>query len=64
MPSELDLSNPTIGPLAEKYHGGLNGVTPERRLSVARLVENMVAGPRKIGCTLYARGAARQQRLR
>ena len=49
MPSELDLRNPTIGPLVEKYYRGLNGVTAEKKLRAARLIENMVAGPGRLG---------------
>ncbi len=49
MPSELDLRNPKIGPLVEKYYRGTNGVTAEKRLRTARLIESMVAGPGRLG---------------
>jgi 4-hydroxybutyryl-CoA dehydratase/vinylacetyl-CoA-Delta-isomerase len=49
MPSELDLRNPKIAPLVEKYYRGLNGVTAEKKLRTARLIENMVAGPGRLG---------------
>jgi 4-hydroxybutyryl-CoA dehydratase/vinylacetyl-CoA-Delta-isomerase len=49
MPSELDLKNPKIGPLVEKYYRGTHGVTAENRLRVARLIESMVAGPGRLG---------------
>jgi len=49
MPSELDLKNPKVGPLVEKYYRGLQGVTAEKRLRVARLVESMIAGPGRLG---------------
>jgi 4-hydroxybutyryl-CoA dehydratase/vinylacetyl-CoA-Delta-isomerase len=49
MPSELDLRNPKIGPLVEKYYRGTHGVSAEKRLRVARLVESMVAGPGRLG---------------
>ncbi len=49
MPSELDLRNPKIGPLVEKYYRGAFGVSAERRLRVARLIESMVAGPGRLG---------------
>ena len=49
MPSELDLRNPKIGPLVEKYYRGSNGVTAERRLRTARLIESMVSGPGRLG---------------
>jgi 4-hydroxybutyryl-CoA dehydratase/vinylacetyl-CoA-Delta-isomerase len=49
MPSEMDLRNPKIGPLVEKYYRGLNGVTAEKRLRAARLIESMVAGPGRLG---------------
>jgi 4-hydroxybutyryl-CoA dehydratase/vinylacetyl-CoA-Delta-isomerase len=49
MPSELDLRNPKVGPLVEKYYRGLQGVTAEKRLRVARLVESMIAGLGRLG---------------
>ncbi len=49
MPSELDLKNAKIGPLVEKYYRGTDGVTAEKRLRVARLIESMVAGPGRLG---------------
>ncbi len=49
MPSELDLKNPKVGPLVEKYYKGTHGVTAEKRLRVARLIESMVAGPGRLG---------------
>jgi 4-hydroxybutyryl-CoA dehydratase/vinylacetyl-CoA-Delta-isomerase len=49
MPSEMDLSNPRLGPFIEKYYKGTNGVTAEKRLRVARLIESMVAGPGRLG---------------
>jgi 4-hydroxybutyryl-CoA dehydratase/vinylacetyl-CoA-Delta-isomerase len=49
MPSELDLKNPKVGPLVEKYYRGTQGVTAEKRLRVARLIESMVAGPGRLG---------------
>ncbi len=49
MPSELDLKNPKVGPLVEKYYQGTHGVTAEKRLRVARLIESMVAGPGRLG---------------
>jgi 4-hydroxybutyryl-CoA dehydratase/vinylacetyl-CoA-Delta-isomerase len=49
MPSELDLTNPKIGPLVEKYYRGIAGVTAEKRLRAARLIESMVAGPGRLG---------------
>lgn len=49
MPSELDLRNPRVGPLIEKYYRGGQGVTAEKRLRVARLVESMVTGSGRLG---------------
>ncbi len=48
MPSELDLRNPKIGPLVEKYYRGTDGVTAEKRMRAARLIESMVAGPGRL----------------
>jgi len=49
MPSEFDLRSPRIGPLIEKYYRGSHGVTAEKRLRAARLIESMVAGPGRLG---------------
>lgn len=49
MPSEFDLRSPKIGPLVEKYYRGSHGVTAEKRLRAARLIESMVAGPGRLG---------------
>ncbi len=49
MPSELDLKNSKIGPLIEKYYRGIHGVTAEKRLRVAKLIQSMVAGPGRLG---------------
>ncbi len=48
MPSEADLRSDRIGPFVEKYYRGLPGVTAEKRLRVARLLESMVFGPGKL----------------
>lgn len=48
MPSEADLRSDRIGPFVEKYYRGLRGVTAEKRLRVARLLESMVFGPGKL----------------
>jgi 4-hydroxybutyryl-CoA dehydratase/vinylacetyl-CoA-Delta-isomerase len=49
MPSELDLASPRVGRFVEKYYKGLNGVTAEKKLRAARLVESMIAGPGRLG---------------
>ncbi len=49
MPTELDLKNSKVGPLIEKYYRGAFGVTAEKRLRVAKLIESMVAGPGRLG---------------
>ena len=49
MPSELDMTNPRVGHFIEKYYKGLNDVTAEKRLRVARLIESMIAGPGRLG---------------
>ncbi len=48
MPSELDLRNPKVGPLVEKYYRGVRGAGAEKRLRAARLIESMVFGPGKL----------------
>lgn len=49
MPSELDLKNARVGPLVEKYYRGAGGVTAEKKLRAAKLIESMVAGPGRLG---------------
>ncbi len=48
MPSERDLREDRIGPFVEKYYRGFRGVTAEKRLRIARLLESMVFGPGKL----------------
>jgi 4-hydroxybutyryl-CoA dehydratase/vinylacetyl-CoA-Delta-isomerase len=48
MPSELDLRNPSVGPYVEKYYRGARGISAEKRLRAARLLESMVFGPGKL----------------
>jgi 4-hydroxybutyryl-CoA dehydratase/vinylacetyl-CoA-Delta-isomerase len=67
MPSELDLKSPKIGPLVEKYYRGTHGVTAEKKLRVAKLVESMVAGPGRLGALCLHGGgspAAAQMTIR
>lgn len=67
MPSELDLRNPAIGPLVEKYYRGLGEVSAEKRLRVARLIESMIAGPGRLGALCMHGGgspAAAQMTIR
>lgn len=49
MPSELDLKSSTIGRFIEKYYRGAQGVTAEKKLRAAELIESMVAGPSRLG---------------
>ena len=48
MPSERDLRDGRVGAFVEKYYRGGAGVTAEKRLRAARLVESMVFGPGKL----------------
>jgi 4-hydroxybutyryl-CoA dehydratase/vinylacetyl-CoA-Delta-isomerase len=48
MPSERDLRDGRVGRLVEKYYRGMHGVTAEKRLRAARLIESMVFGPGKL----------------
>lgn len=44
MPSESDLRSPEIGKYIEKYYKGVEGVSTEDRMRVARLLEVMTGG--------------------
>lgn len=67
MPSELDLRNPKIGALVEKYYKGIRGVPAENRLRAAKLIESMVAGPGRLAALCMHGGgspAAAQMAIR
>jgi len=67
MPSELDLKNRKIGPFVEKFYRGAQGVTAEKKLRVARLIESMIAGPGRLGALCMHGGgspAAAQMTIR
>jgi 4-hydroxybutyryl-CoA dehydratase/vinylacetyl-CoA-Delta-isomerase len=67
MPSELDLKNQKLGPIVEKYYRGSDGVTAEKRLRAAKLVESMVAGPGRLAALCMHGGgspAAAQMSIR
>lgn len=67
MPSELDLTNRRVGPFVEKFYRGAQGVTAEKKLRVARLIESMVAGPGRLGALCMHGGgspAAAQMTIR
>jgi len=49
MPSQADLESEAVGPAVRKYLQGAAGYPVEARMRAIRLVENMVAGPGRLG---------------
>ncbi len=49
LPSEKDLKNPKIGELVAKYLKGVDGIPPENRIRVLRLIENITMGTGAVG---------------
>ncbi|HEY3316085.1 MAG TPA: 4-hydroxyphenylacetate 3-hydroxylase N-terminal domain-containing protein [Bacillota bacterium] len=49
MPSQADLESEAVGPAVRKYLQGTAAVPVEARMRAIRLVENLVAGPGRLG---------------
>jgi 4-hydroxybutyryl-CoA dehydratase/vinylacetyl-CoA-Delta-isomerase len=65
-PSEQDLRHETIGPLVRKYLKARPGVSPENRLRMLRLIENMTLGRNAVGYlteSLHGAGSPQAQRI-
>jgi 4-hydroxybutyryl-CoA dehydratase/vinylacetyl-CoA-Delta-isomerase len=62
MPSEEDLKNPEIGPYVEKYLKGVESVSTEDRMRVARLVENMTGGT-ALAESMHGAGSPQAQKV-
>ena len=62
MPSEEDLRNPDIGPYVEKYLKGVESVSTEDRMRVARLVENMTGGTALVE-SMHGAGSPQAQKV-
>ncbi len=66
LPSEKDLKHPEIGPKLMKYLATKDGVDPEHRVRMARLIENMTMGRNAVGYlseSLHGAGSPQAQRI-
>ena len=62
MPSESDLKNPDIGHYVEKYLHGIEGVSTEDRMRIARLIENMTGGTALVE-SMHGAGSPQAQKV-
>lgn len=62
MPSESDLKSPEVGHYVEKYLHGVEGVSTENRMRVARLIENMTGGTALVE-SMHGAGSPQAQKV-
>ena len=62
MPSEQDLALPRIGDYVRKYLAGVEGVSPENRMRVLRLIENMTGGTALVE-SMHGAGSPQTQKV-
>jgi 4-hydroxybutyryl-CoA dehydratase / vinylacetyl-CoA-Delta-isomerase len=66
MPSEKDFRHPETGPLLKKYLAGKEGVEPENRMRILRLIENLTLGRNAVGYlteSMHGAGSPQAQRI-
>jgi len=62
MPSESDLKHPEIGKYVVKYLKGVEGVSTENRMRIARLIENMTGGTALVE-SMHGAGSPQAQKV-
>jgi len=65
-PSEKDLASPETGPILQKFLRARPGVTPENRVRILRLIENMTLGRNAVGYlteSMHGAGSPQAQRI-
>ena len=65
-PSEADLRDPKLGPIVDKYLGGVANVSTENRLRILRLIENLALGTAAVGYrteSMHGAGSPQAQRI-
>ncbi len=65
-PSEKELDSPETGPILRKFLKGRSGVTPENRIRILRLIENMTMGRNAVGYlteSIHGGGSPQAQRV-
>ncbi|MBI5522587.1 MAG: 4-hydroxyphenylacetate 3-hydroxylase family protein [Desulfarculus sp.] len=62
MPSEKDLNSPEVGGYVRKYMAGVKGVSPENRMRILRLIENMTSGTALVE-SMHGAGSPQTQKV-
>ena len=62
LPFENDLRHPAIGPLIQKYMSAVPGVSPENRIKILRLIENMTGGTALVE-SMHGAGSPQTQKV-
>ncbi|MBW2000126.1 MAG: 4-hydroxybutyryl-CoA dehydratase [Deltaproteobacteria bacterium] len=62
LPSQYDLESEDIGHLVRKYFSGVEGIPPEHRMKVARLIEAMTGGTALVE-SMHGAGSPQAQRI-
>ncbi len=62
LPSQYDLENEDIGKLVRKYFSGVEGIPPEDRIKIGRLIENMIGGTALVE-SMHGAGSPQAQRI-
>jgi len=62
MPFEGDLKSAEIGKYVEKYMAGVEGVSPENRIRILRLIENMTGGTALVE-SMHGAGSPQTQKV-
>jgi 4-hydroxybutyryl-CoA dehydratase/vinylacetyl-CoA-Delta-isomerase len=62
LPSQYDLESEEVGHLVKKYFSGVEGVPPEHRMKIARLIEAMTGGTALVE-SMHGAGSPQAQRI-
>jgi 4-hydroxybutyryl-CoA dehydratase/vinylacetyl-CoA-Delta-isomerase len=62
LPSQYDLESEEVGHLVKKYFSGVEGVPPEHRIKIARLIEAMTGGTALVE-SMHGAGSPQAQRI-
>ena len=62
LPFEADIEHPEIGPLIKKYLAAVEGVSPESRIKILRLIENMTGGTALVE-SMHGAGSPQTQKV-
>jgi len=62
LPSEYDLENEDVGHLVKKYFSGVEGISTEHRIKIARMIEAMTGGTALVE-SMHGAGSPQAQRV-